>query len=140
MKTRIILLLSLVMIATACSNDSDSATPDPVTDPLDATGLLGTWEFQGRMVDGQDTGAEPCCIFLEMTVNVNPNDLQGSYLIYGAIPQEEGIFIVNTTEETVEFSEGGQDNVYSYSATSTMLTLSRTKETKLEVETYIKRN
>ena len=141
MKTKLFFFVSLLFITVSCSNDEDNA-PAPEVDPLEATGLLGVWEFQGRTVNGEDTGAEPCCIFLEFVVNANPNDTQGTYFRYGAVPMTEGIFIVSNdgSNDLVEFTNFGDDNIYTYTTTSTQLTLSRTKGTSLEIESYIKRN
>ena len=141
MKTKLFFFVSLLFLTASCSNDEDNA-PAPEADPLEATGLLGVWEFQGRTVNGEDTGAEPCCIFLEFVVNANPNDTQGTYFRYGSVPMTEGIFIVSNdgSNDLVEFTNFGDDNIYTYTTTSTQLTLSRTKGTSLEVETYIKRD
>jgi hypothetical protein len=94
------------LMAFQCESD------DPVPfDNLDATGLLGSWEIQDEIINGNISDMLPkCCEFLEFDPDDNITDSKG-LLTYtdsqGLV--NSGTFEVNLDNQTILFIDDEND-------------------------------
>jgi hypothetical protein len=100
------LFLAPLLMAFQCESD-DTA----VFDHLDATGLLGRWEIQDEIINGNITDMIPkCCKFLKFNPDDDISDNQG-LLTYtdsqGLV--NSGTFEVNLDNQTILFIDNEND-------------------------------
>ena len=108
-----LLLILSISIFTGCSKSND----DVISDPLESSNILGTWEIQNRTVNGTTNPEALCCEFITFMPDQNKGDLYGLFESTGNGSQNEGSFTFNDREQTFTFIMEDKELIYRYDLT-----------------------
>lgn len=104
-----ILFFTLLIAITACESDEIERK-----DNLEKIGILGLWKLEMRIVDGIANMAVECCDYIEFYLDSEPDDLSGKFKAYGIGYEKDGIFQINSTNDTILFDYDNTQILYKF--------------------------
>jgi hypothetical protein len=103
-----IIIFATLLLLTSCKKKEALEQ----TDNLQQTGILGLWKLDSREINGVLGLAVECCDYIEFITDGEPTDLKGEFKAFGAGYETNGIFELDNTAETVEFTYGDKQLLY----------------------------
>jgi hypothetical protein len=80
-----------------------------------------------------------CCDYLLFSIDVNPSDWNGIFKAYGAGYELNGVFEMDPSNETIEFSYNENQKIYDYQLVDLSIAFSYTENGDSIVEQWSKK-
>lgn len=100
------IVLSCLVFASCDKNEVEE------TDNLQQTGVPGLWKLELREINGISGLAVECCDYIEFKTDSEPTDLKGKFRAFGVGYETNGVFELNTTDETIKFIYDDEQLLY----------------------------
>ena len=129
----VFLFITILIAITACENDEIERK-----DNLEKIGILGVWKLEMRIVDGIAHMAVECCDYIEFNTDSKPSDFIGEFEAYGIGYEKNGIFQVNSTNDTVLFDYDNTQRLYRFEVLDNSLSFYYSEDNQEIVENWRK--
>ncbi len=137
LKNMILLGFALLMVQISCNKDTkNDICENP--DYLEPIGILGKWKLDSREINGISSLGVECCDYLQFSIDGNPSDWNGVFKAYGAGYELNGVFEMDTSNETIEFSYNENQKIYDYQLVDLSIAFSYTENGDSIVEQWHK--
>lgn len=109
MKNFIVSILSVIILFMSCDN-----TDIEQTDNLDQSGILGQWKLESISTNGISDLSILCCEYIQFIADDELNDLRGEFTTSGNGSSTNGVFELNTANNTIHFEYDNSQNSYEF--------------------------
>lgn len=123
----------LAMAFTSCKKDGVVQI-----DNLEQSGILGKWERESYVVNGISSLAVDCCVYLEFQKDSEPDDLKGEFKATDFASETNGVFELNTSNNTIEFTYDDKQRLYEMQISDSFMTFSYSEDNDAIVEGWRK--
>ncbi|MBZ9629964.1 hypothetical protein LB465_04160 [Salegentibacter sp. LM13S] len=114
--------LKVLFVFTLIAFSSCNKEESEQIDNLEQVGVLGQWKLEIRVVNGISSLAAECCDYIEFQSNSEPNDLIGEFRAFGAGYETNGIFELNTSNNTIQFDYDTTQKSYGFQILDDVIT------------------
>lgn len=129
---------ALLMVQISCNKDKkNDICENP--DYIEPIGILGKWKLDSREINGISSLGVECCDYLDFYIDDNQNDWNGVFKAYGAGYKLNGVFEMDPSNETIEFSYNENQKIYDYQIVDLSITFSYTENDDSIVEQWCKK-
>lgn len=112
-----VLFVIPLLVLSSCEKDEVEQT-----DQLAPIGVLGQWKLEIRSVNGISSLAVECCDYLEFSTDSEPSDLKGAFRALGAGYETDGVFELNTSNNTIQFDYNDTQKLYGFQLSDDLIT------------------
>lgn len=139
MKTYLSLnVLSVLLLLSLTSCDKDERDELALNDNLEQTGILGTWNRTGRIINGITDMIVACCDTIDFKANSEANDLRGEFYAHGLQYERNGSFEINNANDTIVFQYGDTQLSYALALSANRMTFSYSENNANFITDWIK--
>lgn len=140
-----LLLLTTLLSFTSCvkvetekseSHVEESYEVSSTIDQLEQMGVLGTWKLSERSVNNISDLSVPCCDYFEFKKDAISEDLIGNFRAYGTGYEQNGVFMIDNTNSTIEFEYNNEQKSYGFQISGNVITFTYTEDNDNIVENW----
>jgi len=134
-----ILVLSLVILTviTSCEKDEEKNNIE-ASDNLEQFGILGKWKLDSRDYGGISDLAVIIGYTLEFKTDSTSTDLKGLFRVIEPAYEANGVFELDTLNETIELNYDNKQKLYEIQISETTIVLNYVEDTAAITEWWIK--
>ncbi len=122
LKYLLVLSLAVITVLTSCEKDEVKDKIEP-QDNLEQFGILGKWTLEYRDYGGLSSGAVIIGYALEFKKDSTPTDLKGLFRVVVPTYEADGVFELDTLNETIELNYDNQQRLYEIQILETSIVL-----------------
>ena len=136
-KYLLVLSLAIMTVFTSCEKDEGNDNIEP-SDNLEQFGMFGNWKLDSREINGISSLAVECCDYIEFKTDSNLTDLKGLFRANGVGYETNGVFELDTLNETIVLSYDDKQKVFGIQISDNRIVFSYLENNDSIVEHWIK--
>lgn len=136
LKHLLILSLAITTLFTSCEKDEEKGNIEP-SDNLEQFGILGQWKLDSREINGISSLAVECCDKIEFETDNLPTDLSGLFNSNGVGYETNGVFELDTLNDSIEFVFDDKQKLYGIQISDTRIVFSYFENNDSIVEHWV---
>ena len=137
LKNSLILALTFITMLTSCEKDEEN-TNIANTDNLEQIGIISQWKLDSRDINGISSLAVECCDYIDFEMDSDPNDWSGLFNAFGTGYNTNGVFELDTSDETIDFSNNDDQRLYNIQISETRIEFNYMDNSDSIVEHWLK--
>lgn len=130
---------AISLLCTSCEKNDEKGKIG-TSDNLEILGILGQWKLESREINGISSLAVECCDYIEFETDNLPNDLNGLFRSNGLGYETNGVFQLDSSNETIEFTYNGDQKIYDLQIVDTRLVFKYLENNDSIVENWLSLN
>jgi hypothetical protein len=131
------ILITTVILSFIVLTSCDKGEVEEI-DNLQQTGVPGLWKLESREINGISGLAVECCDYIEFKTDSEPTDLKGKFKAFGVGYATNGVFELNTTDETIEFIYDDEQLLYEIQISENIIVFSYSEKNDSIIEHWRK--
>lgn len=137
LKFLLVLPLAIITVFISCEKEEENEKIES-SENLEQIGIMGQWKLDSRDVNRISSLAVECCDYLEFEKDSNPNDWNGLFSAFGSGYETNGVFELDTLNETIELSYDDKQKIYGIQISDKRIVFSYLENSDSIVEHWIK--
>ncbi|MFN4764547.1 hypothetical protein ACKGJN_15565 [Gillisia sp. Q332] len=130
--------LKILFVFTLIAFSSCNKEESEQIDNLEQVGVLGQWKLETRVVNGISSLTVECCDYIEFKTNTEPSDLRGEFRAFGAGYETNGVFELNTSNNTIQFDYDATQKLYGFQIIDDIITFTYSDNNQNIIENWRK--